>query len=65
MKEQVQQSLQVLLAVINAATANGVFKTAQEASVANQALQNVAQALQAEVEEAPEPKKGKGPQKVK
>lgn len=66
MKEQVQQSLQVLLAVINAATANGVFKTAQEASIANQALQTVAQVLQAELSE-PDGKDApkKGPKKVK
>lgn len=66
MKEQVQQSLQVLLAVINAATANGVFKTAQEATIANQALQTVAQVLQTELSEpeANETSK-KGPKKVK
>lgn len=66
MREQVQQSLQVLLAVINAATANGVFKTAQEAAIANQALQTVAQVLQAELSEpeANETSK-KGPKKVK
>lgn len=64
MNEQLKQALDILTAVVNAATQKGVFNTAEEASVANNALKFLIQAATPPEEEKVEEAKPK-PTKVK